>query len=109
MRGVRVTPKQAAYTIAGLLALLLVSGYAAAIWLERTAPVHPVTGFHTSLAGSLLFFAYPVLVVLQSVLLLAGIIMAVWGAMGAKKYLAPGLLLLAIGAAFALLNYIVGE
>jgi hypothetical protein len=106
MRRVRITNKHI-YILLWLLGLALAVVYAAAIVIERTAPLNPITHFHVSVAGSVLFFAYPVAVTLQIMLVLTGISLLVIGMIGPRKWVWAGFGILGLGLLFAALNYVV--
>jgi hypothetical protein len=105
MHSVRITPRHV-YILLWLLGLAIAVVYAAGIAIERSAPVNPVTGFHMSIAGSLLFFAYPVAVTIQAMLFLTGLWMLVWGMISDRRLIWGGFGVLGLGFMYAALNYV---
>jgi hypothetical protein len=99
-----VTPRQL-YWVALLLGFAALFAYAFGLYLERTAPVDPVTGFHVSVAGAIVYMAYPVVSVVQTFILIGACAVLFSG----RKWRAQGLGLLVLGLGFMAVNYLVSQ
>jgi hypothetical protein len=105
-RRIEIT-KSHVYGLLLLIGLLVAIGYAVALAIERTAPINPVTGFHMSVAGSILFFAYPVAVTIQAVLFLMALWLFFWGIFNDRMLIWWAFGVLGLGFTYAALNYLV--
>jgi hypothetical protein len=115
MRRVRVTDAgkppgflshKQGYIVFWLLGLGLLAVYATALYIERTAPVNPVTGFHVSFAGAYLLLFYPALSALQTVCWVVGLCLVCIGLIGKREWIAPGANVVVFALAMAILNYL---
>jgi hypothetical protein len=97
------------YVFCWSLGFFMLGAYGWALYIERTAPINAVTGFHVSTAGAFVYLLYPVATVLQTILLLSGFWLMLMGMVGNRKWTLPGLGIFVLGAGFMLVNYLISQ